>query len=82
MLLTGIQIDIFGNYVVEAYVQLPGEMIPAWHEVMNFGERQGEAMEARRDFEKMDTTRLYGLINKYNGKRMHRVKAGQYSPQK
>jgi hypothetical protein len=82
MLLTSISITIFGEYVVEAYFRMPGEKESGWHDVMNFGTRQGDAIEACRDFEKMEASRLQGLIKKFNWRRMYRRSPGNYAPQR
>lgn len=82
MLLTETTITSFtGEYVVEAYLTMPGDNRPDWHKVMNFGFRQGDAVDARNhDIPTMPLERLYGLIRKYDGKRMKRVRPGSYMP--
>lgn len=70
-----------GEYVVEAYLTMPGDNRPNWHKVMNFGLRLGDAIDARNhDIPTMPLERLYGLIRKYDGKRMKRVRPGSYMP--
>lgn len=82
MLLTETIISTFtGDYIVEAYVTMPGDNRPDWHKVLNFGTRQGDAIDTRTyDIPSMPLERLYGLIRKYDGKRMKRVRAGAYTP--
>ena len=81
-MLTSISITIFGEYIVEVYLKMPDERGPDWHEVMNFGGREGDAKEACTDFGEMDPTRIQGLVKKYNGRRMYRRSPGNYAPQK
>ena len=82
MLLTETTITTFtGDYVVRAYVTVPGDSRPDWHPVLNFGSRQGDAIDTRNhDIPTMPLERLYGLIKQYDGKRMKRVRPGAYVP--
>ena len=71
-----------GDYIVGVYCQLPGDNIPHWYRVMNFGERQGDAIAMELyDLPKMPNTRLAFMIRRYNPeRRMKRVRPLIYTP--
>lgn len=68
------------GYVVSVYFQLPGDTMPHWYRVKNFGDRQGDAFDmVHYDIHDMDDARIISLIRSYDPSRTYiRLRAGQY----
>lgn len=76
--------QVAGDYIVEAYVQLTQEEGWAhWRPVINFGDRQGDAIAFRdRDAHDLKPERLLAMIRAYDGTRKERIRNGQYKKQR
>ena len=68
------------GYVTGVYCQLPGDNIPHWYRLRNFGDHQGDAIEMREiDIPQMEMSRIQGLIKTYDPSRIYRrVGVGRY----
>ena len=68
------------GYVTGVYCKIPGDNIPHWYRLMNFGDHQGDAIEMREiDIPQMEMSGIQGLIETYDPSRIYRrVGVGRY----
>ena len=77
--------ELSGDFVVQVHILLPGDFHPRWYSVMNFGDRQGDAIEMKdHDLPKMMDDRIIALIRRHSEdpfRKMQRVSPGNYRHQ-
>lgn len=72
-----------GDYIVECWMQFPGQAWPHWKPLINFGERQGDAkIFMLVDFKDLKGDRVYAMARNYDGRRKKRIANGRYMPTK
>ncbi len=72
------------GYVVQVLCQLAGEVYETWHSVMNFGDRQGDALIFKsEDLPKLPEGALKLMIKNYNkNRKFERWGFQRYRPQR